>query len=177
MTTEKAIEQLEDLIKEAESHMTGNKIDDEIPIDDKTALEMAIQALEKQIPKKVLNLMLNDGDGQLIKVFKGICPYCQCIVTNEYCSRCGQKSNIPLLKQNLDKLRQLMTQKTGGQEPYKKADDVSFEDFGTIINCIVIETMQLYLSGDLDRLEQSPCETCPYYPHDEDRKTMIGCNE
>ena len=88
MTIEKAIEQLEDLIKEAESHMTGNKIDDEIPIDDKTALEMAIQALEKQVPKKVVNFMLNDG--KLIKVFKGICPYCQCIVTNEYCSRCGQ---------------------------------------------------------------------------------------
>ena len=31
MTIEKAIEQLEDLIKEAENHMTGNKIDDEIP--------------------------------------------------------------------------------------------------------------------------------------------------
>ena len=90
MTIEEAINQLEDLIKEAESHMTGNKIDGEIPIDDKTALEMAIQALEKQLPKKVLNLMLNDGDGYLIKVFKGICPYCQCIVTNEYCSRCGQ---------------------------------------------------------------------------------------
>lgn len=62
MTIEKAIEQLEDLIKEAESHMTGNKIDDEIPIDDKTALEMAIQALdeitiqalEKQVPKKII---------------------------------------------------------------------------------------------------------------------------
>jgi hypothetical protein len=25
---------------------------------------------------------------------------------------------------------------------------------GTIINCIVIETMQLYLSGDLDKLEE-----------------------
>jgi len=88
MTTEQAIEQLEDLIKEAESHMTGNKVDDEIPIDDKTALEMGIQALEKQVPKKVVNFMLNDG--KLIKVFKGICPYCQCIVTNEYCFRCGQ---------------------------------------------------------------------------------------
>ena len=53
-------------------------------------LKETITALEKQMPKKVLNLMLNDGDGQLIKVFKGICPYCQCIVTNEYCSRCGQ---------------------------------------------------------------------------------------
>lgn len=89
MTIEKAIERLEDLIKEAESHMTENKFDDEMFIDDKTALEMAIQALEKQIPKKVLNLMLN-ADGKTTKVFKGICPCCQCIVTNEYCSRCGQ---------------------------------------------------------------------------------------
>lgn len=88
MTIENAIEQLGELIKEAESHMTGNKSYDEIFVDDKTALEMAIQALEKQMPKKVLNLMLNDG--KPIKVFKGICPYCQCIVTNEYCSRCGQ---------------------------------------------------------------------------------------
>ena len=39
--------------------------------------------------KKVLNLMLNAA-GKTTKVFKGICPYCQCIVTNEYCSRCGQ---------------------------------------------------------------------------------------
>lgn len=68
--------------------------------------------------------------------------------------KCGQKSNIPLLKHNLDMLRQAMIQKTGGQAQYKKADDVSFEDWGTIINCIVIETMQLYLSGDLDKLEE-----------------------
>ena len=60
------------------------------PMDYAVAIETAITALEKQMPKKVLNLMLNDGDGHLIKVFKGICPYCQCIVTNEYCSRCGQ---------------------------------------------------------------------------------------
>ena len=66
----------------------------------------------------------------------------------------GQQSNIPALKKHLDMLRQLMTQKTGGQAQYKKADDVSFEDFGTIINCVVIETMQLYLSGDLEKLEE-----------------------
>ena len=54
-----------------------------------TALGIAVQALEKQVPKKVLNLMLN-ADGTTTKVFKGICPCCQCIVTNEYCSRCGQ---------------------------------------------------------------------------------------
>ena len=72
MTIEKAIEQLEDLIKEAESHMTGNKIDDEIPIDDKTALEMAIQALEKQVPKK-----------PIVKT-SYICG------KKYYCSECGQ---------------------------------------------------------------------------------------
>ncbi len=53
------------------------------------ALKETITELEKQVPKKVLNLMLN-ADGKTTKVFKGICPCCQCIVTNEYCSRCGQ---------------------------------------------------------------------------------------
>ena len=90
MTIEKAIYQLTDLIKDRESFMVGD-YDKSIYDRDKEALQTAITALEKQVPKKVLNLMLNDGDGYLIKVFKGICPYCQCIVvTNEYCSRCGQ---------------------------------------------------------------------------------------
>lgn len=64
------------------------------------------------------------------------------------------KSNIPALKKLLDDLRQLMTQKTAGQQPYKKANDIPFEDLGTIVNSIVIETMMLYLSGDLDKLEK-----------------------
>lgn len=89
MTIEKAIEQIKDLIKDRESFMVGD-YDKSIYDCDKEALQTAITALEKQMPKKVLNLMLNDGDGHLIKVFKGICPCCQCIVTNEYCSRCGQ---------------------------------------------------------------------------------------
>lgn len=67
---------------------------------------------------------------------------------------CGQKSNIPALKEHLDMLRQAMIQKTGGQEKYKDSQDGGFIDLGTIINCIVIETMQLYLSGDLDKLEK-----------------------
>ena len=93
MTAEKAIEQLEDLIKEAESHMTGNKIDDEIPIDDKTALEMAIQALEKQVPKKPYYRKEEGAEGYA-------CPYCNVGVTihlygggfinQEFCSNCGQ---------------------------------------------------------------------------------------
>lgn len=67
---------------------------------------------------------------------------------------CGQKSNIPLLKENLDLLRQMLIQKTAGQRPFAKKDDVPFEDLGTIVNCIVIEAMQLYLSGDLDLIEK-----------------------
>ena len=83
MTIEKAIEQLEDLIKEAESHMTGNKIDGEIPIDDKTALEMAIQALdeitiqvlEKQVPKKVKKEFVT-VNGCITCFETDVCPAC-----------------------------------------------------------------------------------------------------
>ena len=64
------------------------------------------------------------------------------------------KPNIAALKENLDALRQLMIQKTGGQEPYRKIHEIPMDDLGTIINCIVIETMQLYLSGGLDKLEE-----------------------
>lgn len=63
------------------------------------------------------------------------------------------KPNIAALKENLDALRRLMIQKTGGQEPYRKSHEIPMDDLGTIINCIVIETMQLYLSGALDKLE------------------------
>lgn len=57
------------------------------------------------------------------------------------------KSNIPALKEHLDRLRRMMIQKTGGQK-----DGISFEDLGTVVNCIVIEAMALYLSGDLDKI-------------------------
>lgn len=65
----------------------------------------------------------------------------------------GQKSNVPCLIELCEQLRHAMTQKTGGQEPYKKKDDVPFEDVETIVNCIVIETLSLYLSGDLKKLQ------------------------
>ncbi len=93
MTIEKAIEQLEDLIKEAESHMTGNKIDGEIPIDDKTALEMAIQALEKQIPKKVKREFATMG-GCITCFETDVCPACgkdfyiEDLGQTMYCSFC-----------------------------------------------------------------------------------------
>ena len=88
MTIEQAIYQLTDLIKDRESFITD---DDSCNVfkQDIEACNAGIKALEKQVPKKVLNLMLN-ADGKPTKVFKGICPYCQCIVNNKYCSRCGQ---------------------------------------------------------------------------------------
>ena len=66
-----------------------------------------------------------------------------------------QKSNIPVLKEHLDKLRRLLTQKTAGQQPYAKSSDVDFAEIWTVCNVIVIETMCLYLSGDLDRIEEA----------------------
>lgn len=63
-----------------------------------------------------------------------------------------QKPNIPVLKENCDLLRQMMIQKTAGQRA-NKPNDVSFDDLGTICNCIVIEAMCLYLSGALDNIE------------------------
>lgn len=65
----------------------------------------------------------------------------------------GQKANIPALKESLDNLRVLLIQKSAGQPKHTKATYISFDDLDTIVNCIVIESMQLYLSGDLNKLE------------------------
>ncbi len=63
------------------------------------------------------------------------------------------KPNIAALKENLDALRQIMIQKSAGQEPYRKPCEIPFGDIGTIVNNIAIEAMQLYLSGGLDELD------------------------
>lgn len=65
-----------------------------------------------------------------------------------------QTSNIPALKEHLNQLRQAMIQKTAGQRKDDPKDYVDWADLGTIINCIVIESLCLLLSGDLDLLEQ-----------------------
>lgn len=65
-----------------------------------------------------------------------------------------QKSNVDQLIDLLDQLRQLMIQKTAGQRKDDPNNYVSFKDIGTIVNSIVIETMCLYLSGDLDKLKE-----------------------
>lgn len=64
-----------------------------------------------------------------------------------------QKPNIPALKENLDAIRQCMIQKTAGQRLDDGKESVSFDDLGTHVNNVVIETMCLYLSGALDKLE------------------------
>ena len=43
------------------------------------------------------------------------------------------KPNIAALKENLNALRQLMIQKTAGQETYRKSYEIQYEDLGTIV--------------------------------------------
>ena len=62
--------------------------------------------------------------------------------------------DVERLKENLDSLRQLLIQKTGGQDKYKKEYEVSIQDTGTIVNIITMQTMSLYLSGALDKLSE-----------------------
>lgn len=63
------------------------------------------------------------------------------------------KSNIPALKEHCELLITALTQKTGGQEQYRKATDVDFNHIDAIVNSIVVEALCLYLSGDLGKLE------------------------
>ena len=68
----------------------------------------------------------------------------------------AQKSDardIHTLKYYLDQLRQALIQKSAGQRKEDPAYYVDFNDLGTIVNIIVCETMSLYLSGALDKLD------------------------
>lgn len=67
----------------------------------------------------------------------------------------GQKANIPALKENCAILQKALLQKTAGQRA-NKPDDVDWALLDATLNIIVIETMALYLSGDLDKLEELP---------------------
>lgn len=86
MIYQEAIKQLEDLIENSKSF---SEDDDNIWANDVKALKMAIEALEKQIPKKP-NYYGDDDDGKIL------CPYCEtdlyddreCLFDN--CPYCGQ---------------------------------------------------------------------------------------
>ena len=101
MTTEKAIYQLTDLIKDRESFCHRDDFDDMF-LQDIEACKMGIQALEKQIPKKPIHKTTRS-------VIQGFeldddciyCPLCNKFIGNlsaeydfnrisTYCSDCGQ---------------------------------------------------------------------------------------
>ena len=63
-----------------------------------------------------------------------------------------KQTNIDVLKESCQYLQSAMTQKTTGQRK-NKPNDVDWNDLETHINIIVIETMILYLSGALNKLQ------------------------
>ena len=66
-------------------------------------------------------------------------------------------NDIEGLEQNLNVIRQLMIQKTGGQEKYAENGHIDFNDTYTCINNIVVYAMKIFLSGGFDIL-RSECE-------------------
>lgn len=63
----------------------------------------------------------------------------------------NQESNIPKLKKAIQDLIKMMTQKSGG----KTKKDINIEEnFDMTIITIVLESVALYLSGDLEKLEK-----------------------
>ena len=85
MTAEEVRNQLEELIRDRESFMVGD-YDKDIYDRDKEALEFAVKAVEKQIPKKLI--------GQ--NTMWGICPNCEkaaeihAFREPKHCEHCGQ---------------------------------------------------------------------------------------
>lgn len=65
----------------------------------------------------------------------------------------GQKANIPALKEYVYNLIQLTTQKTAGQDKYKKGNEINFDDLDMTLMSIVVEATALVLSGKLDKLK------------------------
>ena len=58
------------------------------------------------------------------------------------------------LEENLNCIRQLMVQKTGGQPQYSDSQATNINDLGTYINFVVISTMRIFLAGGLDILRE-----------------------
>lgn len=65
----------------------------ELPLDTQMACDIAIEALEKQIPKRPKKEI-----SYCDYIFDYFCPNCDCFITNtyeeeyvEYCDECGQK--------------------------------------------------------------------------------------
>ena len=88
---------LEELIRDRESFMVGD-YDKDIYDRDKEALEFAVKAVEKQIPKKVKREFLTAIGGAITCIEAEICPNCGKDIYDdevevsyyEYCPECGQ---------------------------------------------------------------------------------------
>ena len=65
----------------------------------------------------------------------------------------GQQANIPELKESVYRLIQMTTQKTAGQDGYKKKEHIDWNSLDMELMRIVIEATALVLSGELDKLE------------------------
>lgn len=98
MKTVQVIEQLKDLIEDRKSFLDENGVGDEVFRADIEALEIAIEALEKQIPMKVTGyktkVKARDVELNEIATFTCMkCPNCEVWQSgnDKYCSRCGQR--------------------------------------------------------------------------------------
>lgn len=101
MTVEEVRNQLEELIRDRESFMVGD-YDKDIYDRDKEALEFAVKAVEKQIPQKLKNEILQVNiQGYLYMDKCYICPLCgifrgnadyqpEKIIKYQFCPNCGQ---------------------------------------------------------------------------------------
>ena len=93
MTTEQAIYQLTDLIKDRESFCRRDDFDD-VFLQDIEALKVGISALEKQIPKKVI--WENAKNGRIYSFHWACCPNCGNELFDieigefKFCPDCGQ---------------------------------------------------------------------------------------
>ena len=64
----------------------------------------------------------------------------------------NQKPNIPLLREAVDELCHMLTQKTAGQRK-NKPKDVPFDSLPRVKMTILVEATALVMSGALDGLE------------------------
>ena len=63
-------------------------------------------------------------------------------------------AEIGTMKDACEELRHMLTQKTAGQRK-DKPGDADFRELDAVVNSIVVGAMILYLSGALDRLEET----------------------
>lgn len=64
------------------------------------------------------------------------------------------KEDVRQLKEHLDTVRQALVQKRSGRRKGDPKNYVDFEDVGTYINFVVVDALQLYVHGGLDKLEE-----------------------